>query len=103
MEILISPIKGCSQLRINQLLTIYQGVHITQHMSCAHTVDQVTSNDIIVGNGRERFMIKLKFIDNYVKTCCLTLHPCILGYGMICIFEIGGRQLHTNTFLLLDP
>ena len=29
LEILISPIKGCSQLRINQLLTIYQGVHIT--------------------------------------------------------------------------
>ena len=26
---LISPIKGCAQLRINQLLTIYQGVHIT--------------------------------------------------------------------------
>ena len=29
METLISPIKGCSQLRINQLLTIYQGVHFT--------------------------------------------------------------------------
>ena len=27
-EIDYSPIKGCSQLRINQLLTIYQGVHI---------------------------------------------------------------------------
>ena len=25
----LSPIKGCSQLRINQLLTTYQGVHIT--------------------------------------------------------------------------
>ena len=29
LEVLISPIKGCLQLRINQLLTIYQGVHIT--------------------------------------------------------------------------
>ena len=29
LEILISPIKGCSQLIINKLLTIYQGVHIT--------------------------------------------------------------------------
>ena len=29
MEILISPTKGCWQLKINQLLTIYQGVHIT--------------------------------------------------------------------------
>ena len=29
MEILISPIKGCSQLRINHLLTIYQSVDIT--------------------------------------------------------------------------
>ena len=29
MEILISPIKGCSQIRINQLSSIYQGVHIT--------------------------------------------------------------------------
>ena len=29
LEILITPIKGCSQFRTNQLLTIYQGVHIT--------------------------------------------------------------------------
>ena len=29
LEIVIIPIKGCSQLRLNQLLTIYQGVHIT--------------------------------------------------------------------------
>ena len=29
MNTLISPMKGKSLLRINQLLTIYQGVHIT--------------------------------------------------------------------------
>ena len=29
LEILISPIKGCAELRIKQLLTIYQGVYIT--------------------------------------------------------------------------
>ena len=29
LDRLITPIKGCSQLGINLLLTIYQGVHIT--------------------------------------------------------------------------
>ena len=29
MKLLISPIKGCLELRIKQLLTTYQGVHIT--------------------------------------------------------------------------
>ena len=29
MDTLISPLKGCSQLRIKQFLTIYQGAHIT--------------------------------------------------------------------------
>ena len=35
LETLITPIKGCSQLRINQLLTIY---HITYFRICNHSV-----------------------------------------------------------------
>ena len=42
LDTLISPIKGISLLRINQLITIYQGVHIiyfsgkTDFWSCGH-------------------------------------------------------------------
>ena len=34
LDLLISHIKGCSPLRISQLFTIYQGVHITYHIPC---------------------------------------------------------------------
>ena len=40
LEILITPIKGCSQLRIKQLLTIYQGVHIT-YFKCVFCFDVI--------------------------------------------------------------
>ena len=38
LEILISHIKGCSQLRINQLLTIYQRVDITNFTKDKYSV-----------------------------------------------------------------
>ena len=44
LEILISPIKGCLQLRINQLLAMYQGVHIA-YFSCMNVF---TENKLFV-------------------------------------------------------
>ena len=38
MEILIRPIKGCSELRIQNKWTIFQGVHITYLMKTGHPI-----------------------------------------------------------------
>ena len=63
LEILISPIKGYLQLRINQLFTIYQSVHITYfNQALEFHIRELGSGGIIFTSNKIKLALELVVI-----------------------------------------